>query len=1024
MLKVVFLCILIALWSTSCADKDADELARFQKKYGLKNQPAKKNTKAFKSGEQIGLSVDIEGLQVDFWLEQHPVIPSDGVTIQYTFGCISEVHEDIDCSVTLFPNGDVLSMLVFWGDHTWICEGVGAGDGQSMCYKAADMEESNFEDLIVYPERMEGRSTHVRRHAKAEPSLEHDLQLPKNTVEHLDDGSDFGYLTHAHTPRSRRATSRTVQLRMTYDRAYLVALAESENLGASQATIAQADQYTMMLVNHLNTIYVPQVGINFELYPTSRVPNTGAVNGNYGTSTASGTILTNFTTDTANSNDDLNVLFSGVDLAGNTIGVAYIATACRKSYNNGLLTPLGVYGGIYSQVSVFAHEVGHNFGCGHFDDPADIMYPSNNGAREFGATCRATVEQHINNIEVNEKKWYQPACFEVQTDSNPCFAAVGDGGVCGFGLCIASDSTYTCDCTDSDYTGDNCEVPINQCPADGVGQCQNGGKCVDSLRTYTCDCQAGFEGYVCQYETCAANPCTSGNTCTDVTVNGQITGFTCTCENGATGDRCEIMPEVNECASNPCGVGGTCTDDVDSYSCTCATGYSLSADKSTCIDTNDCASNPCTRGTCTDQLGGYVCDCTNTGYTGLNCQENIDDCATNPCGVGGKCTDGVNAYSCSCAAGYSASANKSTCIDTDDCANNPCNAGTCTDQLGGYVCDCSNTGYTGVNCQEDVDECDQAPCASGTCINRPGTFSCVCDEGFAGVLCDQDAGACDSSPCPTGQACTPDSSSSGYTCGCADGFAGPDCGTRIGTCADGDACKNGATCTTNEDRSYTCACAPGYTGTRCAAEINECITANTCVIAKTKTCTDKLLGITCTCKPGWGGDNCEEYTCDCGDGICEEDYYENPVCNCPPGYSGVKCEIGPLLDSTQTNACVNEECANRGNCENVEKPGEVGVTTAQCNCFGGYDGTYCDTVTYDPCEGNPCSFGGTCRASRFGSFSCTCVPGRLGTTCEIDVNECASNPCVGGTCSNNHNTFRCTCTTGWYGQTCSSRTPV
>jgi len=30
----------------------------------------------------------------------------------------------------------------------------------------------------------------------------------------------------------------------------------------------------------------------------------------------------------------------------------------------------------------------------------------------------------------------------------------------------------------------------------------------------------------------------------------------------------------------------------------------------------------------------------------------IDDCATMPCANGGTCTDGVDSYTCQCAAGY------------------------------------------------------------------------------------------------------------------------------------------------------------------------------------------------------------------------------------------------------------------------------------------------------------------------------------------------------------------------------------
>ena len=39
------------------------------------------------------------------------------------------------------------------------------------------------------------------------------------------------------------------------------------------------------------------------------------------------------------------------------------------------------------------------------------------------------------------------------------------------------------------------------------------------------------------------------------------------------------------------------------------------------------------------------------GFTGMNCETNIDDCATNPC-VNGTCTDLVDGYNCTCQAGF------------------------------------------------------------------------------------------------------------------------------------------------------------------------------------------------------------------------------------------------------------------------------------------------------------------------------------------------------------------------------------
>lgn len=38
-------------------------------------------------------------------------------------------------------------------------------------------------------------------------------------------------------------------------------------------------------------------------------------------------------------------------------------------------------------------------------------------------------------------------------------------------------------------------------------------------------------------------------------------------------------------------------------------------------------------------------------YSGVNCENNEDDCASNPCEYG-ECQDGINEYKCVCAPGY------------------------------------------------------------------------------------------------------------------------------------------------------------------------------------------------------------------------------------------------------------------------------------------------------------------------------------------------------------------------------------
>ncbi|KTF87440.1 hypothetical protein cypCar_00025640 [Cyprinus carpio] len=44
---------------------------------------------------------------------------------------------------------------------------------------------------------------------------------------------------------------------------------------------------------------------------------------------------------------------------------------------------------------------------------------------------------------------------------------------------------------------------------------------------------------------------------------------------------------------------------------------------------------------------GYICRC-DPGWAGQNCDQNVNECSSNPCQNGGTCTDGINGYTCTC----------------------------------------------------------------------------------------------------------------------------------------------------------------------------------------------------------------------------------------------------------------------------------------------------------------------------------------------------------------------------------------
>ncbi|XP_022786852.1 fibropellin-3-like [Stylophora pistillata] len=112
---------------------------------------------------------------------------------------------------------------------------------------------------------------------------------------------------------------------------------------------------------------------------------------------------------------------------------------------------------------------------------------------------------------------------------------------------------------------------------------------------------------------------------------------------------CQMLELRIQYTNNPCKNGATCFNLQDSYHCECKQGFSgVNCEK----DIDECTQSPCKNGaTCVNLHGSYRWDCV-TVYSEKTCETNINECEAEPCKNGATCVDLVGDYHCHCVSGF------------------------------------------------------------------------------------------------------------------------------------------------------------------------------------------------------------------------------------------------------------------------------------------------------------------------------------------------------------------------------------
>ncbi|KAH8411154.1 hypothetical protein KR222_008786, partial [Zaprionus bogoriensis] len=167
----------------------------------------------------------------------------------------------------------------------------------------------------------------------------------------------------------------------------------------------------------------------------------------------------------------------------------------------------------------------------------------------------------------------------------------------------------------------------------------SGGSTIAALKRFTnVEFKCDPSNVLVSLGVCGTQPCLNSGICTDL--GNDI--FKCMCHAQFTGELCEI--DLDPCSSAPCLFGGRCENiEPNNYSCICP--MHLSGKR--CEYGKFCTPNPCQNGGICEE-GDGISHCMCRGFTGSNCEIDVNECDNQPCGNGATCINEAGSFRCIC----------------------------------------------------------------------------------------------------------------------------------------------------------------------------------------------------------------------------------------------------------------------------------------------------------------------------------------------------------------------------------------